>query len=115
MSHCGAEARRDEALDGAISANSGCLFSRIGYCEHIVSILRANRPGKYQVDERCIGCTICSEIAPANFRSDHEHGYDYVYKQPDNALEEGLCAEAMDLCPVNAIGFGGAGGNIGPV
>lgn len=74
--------------------------------------LAANVPGKYQVDDRCIGCRICSEIAPQNFRSDHEHGHDYVYKQPANAAEERLCAEAMDICPVNAIVDHGAGGDI---
>ncbi len=74
-----------------------------------MGILQANVPGKYQVDERCIGCGICSAIAPRNFRSDHEQGYDYVYKQPENEAEESLCAEAMDICPVNAIGVGGTG------
>lgn len=68
-----------------------------------MGILPANISGKYRVDERCIGCTICSAIAPHNFRSDHEQGYDYVYKQPENETEERLCAEAMDICPVNAI------------
>ena len=71
-----------------------------------MGILQANIPGKYHVDECCIGCAICSAIAPQNFRSDHEQGYDYVYKQPDNEVEENLCAEAMDICPVNAIGIG---------
>jgi len=79
-----------------------------------MGILQANIPGKYHVDERCIGCTICSEIAPQNFRSDHEQGYDYVYKQPDNEIEESLCAEAMNICPVNAIGRSGTGHHFGP-
>ena len=79
-----------------------------------MGILKANIPGKYQVDERCIGCTICSEIAPRNFRSDLEQGYDYVYKQPDNELEESLCAEAMDICPVDAIDDSGSGGHFRP-
>jgi len=79
-----------------------------------MGILQANIPGKYHVNARCIGCTICSEIAPHNFRSDHEQGYDYVYKQPDNEIEESLCAEAMDICPVNAIGHSGTGHQFGP-
>lgn len=79
-----------------------------------MGILKANITGKYHVDERCIGCTICSEIAPHNFRSDLEQGCDYVYKQPDNETEESLCAEAMDICPVNAIGDSGAEGNFEP-
>jgi ferredoxin len=57
----------------------------------------------YHVNQRCIGCCICSAIAPRNFRSNYEEGLDYVYKQPDDAEEQRLCAEAMDICPVNAI------------
>ena len=68
-----------------------------------MGILKANVSGKYQVDDRCIGCGICSEIAPLNFRSDHEQGVDYVYRQPGNDIEDRLCAEAMEICPVNAI------------
>jgi ferredoxin len=78
-----------------------------------VAILQANVPGKYQVDERCIGCAICSEIAPHNFCCDHEQGYVYVSKQPGNDKEESLCVEAKDICPVNAIGDSGAGGALG--
>ncbi len=79
-----------------------------------MGILQANLPGKYQVDERCIGCVICSEIAPGNIRSDYENGYAYVYKQPENEMEESLCAEAMDICPVDAIVASGTGGHFGP-
>ncbi len=64
---------------------------------------KGNAAGKYQVGDRCIGCGICSEIAPQNFRSDHQQGYDYVYRQPGSDIEDRLCAEAMDICPVNAI------------
>lgn len=80
----------------------------------MMGILRTNIAGKYQVDERCIGCNVCSEIAPHNFRSNHQEDYAYVYKQPESELEENLCAEAMKICPVDAIGDSGAGGNFGP-
>ncbi len=63
--------------------------------------------GKYHVNDDCIGCAICSEIAPENFRFNHEQGCDYVCKQPDTAKEERLCDEAMDTCPVNAIEVAG--------
>ncbi len=62
-----------------------------------------NRPARYHVNHRCIGCCICSAIAPRNFRSDYENGVDFVYKQPNGPEEERLCAEAMDICPVDAI------------
>jgi ferredoxin len=59
------------------------------------------------VNGGCIGCTICSEIAPENFRFDHERGCDYVCKQPETEKEESLCVEAMDICPVGAIEIAG--------
>jgi ferredoxin len=62
-----------------------------------------NVPGKYYVDTKCIGCDICPEISPGNFCSNLEEGYEYVCRQPINETEEKLCAEAMEICPVNAI------------
>lgn len=62
-----------------------------------------NVPGKYYVSGRCIGCTLCPEIAPANFASNLEAGYEYVCKQPVDNAEEQLCREAMEICPVDAI------------
>lgn len=68
-----------------------------------------NVPGKYYVDESCIGCSICVEIAPDNFRSNlgFEEGYEYVFKQPVIESEEKQCIEAMEICPVSAIGDDG--------
>jgi len=62
-----------------------------------------NVPGSFYVNTRCIGCTICPEIAPANFASNLEEGYEYVCKQPADRDEESLCREAMEICPVDAI------------
>jgi ferredoxin len=33
--------------------------------------------------------------------------YSFVYKQPENEGEESLCREAMEACPVEAIGDDG--------
>jgi ferredoxin len=62
-----------------------------------------NVPGKFYVNERCIGCTLCHETAPGHFRTDAEHGHDYVFKQPETQEEERLCIEARDACPIDAI------------
>ncbi|MBF0224232.1 MAG: ferredoxin [Desulfobacterales bacterium] len=62
-----------------------------------------NIEGKYYVTIACIGCTLCSEIAPDNFEADIEKGYDYVKKQPSDNSEDELCIEAMESCPANAI------------
>ena len=66
-----------------------------------------NVPGKYYVDEDCIDCNLCSEIAPDNFKVEEDEGHDFVYKQPENDEETSLCDEAMESCPVEAIGSDG--------
>ena len=66
-----------------------------------------NVPGKYYVDSNCIDCDVCRTTAPANFKANEEEGYSYVYKQPENEEEEALCQEAIESCPVEAIGDDG--------
>ncbi len=63
-----------------------------------------NVVGKYFVDEQCIDCDLCREVASGNFKRNQEVGYSYVYKQPETEEEEALCAEALEGCPVEAIG-----------
>jgi ferredoxin len=67
-----------------------------------------NLPGKYYVDNQCIDCDLCRETAPSNFGRNDDGGYSYVYKQPSTPDEEKLCKEAMEGCPVEAIGDNGA-------
>ena len=66
-----------------------------------------NVPGKFYVDDQCIDCDLCRETAPANFKRNDDGGHSYVYKQPETPEEEGLCKEAMEGCPVEAIGNDG--------
>jgi ferredoxin len=66
-----------------------------------------NTKGKYYVDRQCILCSLCHELAPANFKESEEGDHDHVFKQPDNDEEEGVCKEAMEQCPVEAIGDDG--------
>ena len=68
-----------------------------------------NVPGKFYVDDQCIDCDLCRETAPANFKRNDDGGHSYVYKQPETPDEEGLCKEAMEGCPVEAIGNDGNG------
>jgi ferredoxin len=67
-----------------------------------------NVEGKFYVDEQCIDCDLCRETAPSNFTRQEDEGYSYVYKQPENDEELEACTEAMDGCPVDAIGDDGA-------
>lgn len=63
-----------------------------------------NVPGKFYVDRQCIDCDVCRDTSPANFTRNDENGYSYVYKQPETPEEFALCQEAVDACPVEAIG-----------
>lgn len=67
-----------------------------------------NAQGKFYVDNQCIDCDLCRETAPDNFRRNEDGGYSYVCKQPESPEEEKLCQEAMEGCPVEAIGNDGA-------
>ncbi len=64
-------------------------------------------PGEYYVDTQCIDCDVCRVTAPGNFKRNEEEGYSYVFRQPANAEEQAQCQEAMDCCPVEAIGNDG--------
>ncbi|MCG3150255.1 MAG: hypothetical protein PCFJNLEI_03736 [Verrucomicrobiae bacterium] len=64
--------------------------------------------GRFYVDDQCIDCDLCRETAPDNFTRNEDGGYSFVYKQPVSPAEEALCKEAMEGCPVEAIGNDGA-------
>ena len=66
-----------------------------------------NVEGAFYVDEQCIDCDLCRETSPTNFTREEDGGYSYVYKQPENDNELELCIEAMEGCPVEAIGDDG--------
>lgn len=66
-----------------------------------------NAPGKWYVDNTCIDCDACRQVAPNNFNRNEESGYSYVSKQPENDEELRLCQEAKEACPVEAIGDDG--------
>jgi ferredoxin len=66
-----------------------------------------NVAGRYYVDSQCIDCDVCRVTAPGNFQRSEEKGYSYVSRQPANADEDAQCQEAMDCCPVEAIGNDG--------
>ena len=66
-----------------------------------------NAAGKYYCDTECIDCDLCRETAPENFTRNDDGGYSYVFKQPETQAEADLCADAMDACPVEAIGDDG--------
>lgn len=68
---------------------------------------KENVAGKFYVDSQCIDCDLCRETAPQNFTRSDDEGYSYVFKQPMTEEEEKQCREAMEGCPVEAIGEDG--------
>jgi ferredoxin len=66
-----------------------------------------NPGGRYYVDTQCIDCDVCRVTAPGNFERQEEKGYSFVRRQPETSEEEAQCQEAMDCCPVEAIGSDG--------
>jgi ferredoxin len=66
-----------------------------------------NVPGPYYVDSQCIDCDLCRQTAPANFERNEDEGYSYVHKQPETEEESEQCQEALEECPVEAIGQDG--------
>lgn len=56
------------------------------------------------VDETCIDCDLCREIAPAHFKRDDRARVSFVFQQPRNDDERADCDRAARECPVEAIG-----------
>ena len=64
--------------------------------------LPENAPGDFYVDESCIDCDACRQIAPAVFR-DHG-GQSSVYRQPRTEGEVLGAVKAVVACPTSSIG-----------
>lgn len=62
-----------------------------------------NVPGPCFVDEACIASGFCVSAAPNNFKMSDD-GHAYVFKQPETPEEQEQCRDALDGCPVAAIG-----------
>ena len=50
----------------------------------------------------------CRWPRPGSFKRNDDGGYSFVYHQPSSPEEEKLAKEAMEGCPVEAIGNNGA-------
>ncbi len=66
-----------------------------------------NVDGQFYVDSNCIDCDLCRQTAPDNFMRNEDDGYSYVSKQPETDEEQQACLDAMEECPVEAIGDDG--------
>ena len=70
---------------------------------------KGNVRGKYYVDTECIACDACVLAAEKHFKikEDEESAFAFVVRQPQTSEEEIACQEAMESCPVEAIGNDG--------
>jgi ferredoxin len=66
-----------------------------------------NVAGRFYVDTQCIDCDVCRDMAPDHFMRNDEDAYSYVFQQPATQDEVDLCLEALQSCPVEAIGDDG--------
>ena len=66
--------------------------------------VKDNVDGNWYDDSQCIDCDLCRTTAPDNFKQNPDEGYSFVYKQPENDEETTLCQQALEECPVEAIG-----------
>lgn len=67
-----------------------------------------NVPGPYYTDRNCVLCNECFEIAPGHFRMAEAGEHMIVYKQPETPDQVELCRQAMEGCPMDAVGDDGA-------
>jgi glyoxylase-like metal-dependent hydrolase (beta-lactamase superfamily II)/ferredoxin len=64
--------------------------------------LAENVPGDFFVDDTCIDCDACRQIAPATFR---DHGdQSSVYQQPKTEEQTYKAMQALVTCPTGSIG-----------
>ena len=64
-------------------------------------------PEGFFVKDTCIDCDLCRQTAPQFFARKHvgNMGYTYVERQPLTLSDERACREALESCPVEAIGY----------
>lgn len=66
-----------------------------------------NVAGKFYTDSQCIDCDLCRQTAPDFFSRNPEGGFSYVSSQPQTPEDVKLCQQALEECPVEAIGNDG--------
>lgn len=62
-----------------------------------------NVPGRFYVNNECITCAVCADVAPAHFRLGDDDEGNIVFSQPQTEAEIASCRDALEGCPVEAI------------
>ena len=68
---------------------------------------KENVLGAYYVDDQCITCDACVVEAEDFFAMNDEEGHAYVKCQPRTEEDREECENALEACPVEAIGRDG--------
>ncbi len=63
-----------------------------------------NVPGSWYVDDECICCGLCENVAPETFRLSADYSHHAVHHQPATLEEIADAENARERCPVEAIG-----------
>jgi ferredoxin len=66
-----------------------------------------NVSGAFYVDDQCIACDACVMEAPRFFVMNDDEGHAFVKLQPQTPEEKQECLDALEACPVEAIGQDG--------
>ena len=61
-------------------------------------IFHRNIPGRFYVDNSCIDCGQCPDMAREFFRTDEEERVSFVHRQPETAEEFELARDALERC-----------------
>src|SRR5207237_10136255 len=61
-----------------------------------------NAASDFFVDDTCIDCDLCRQIAPSVFKEEDDHSA--VYHQPGSVAEAHLAGMALVACPTGSIG-----------
>jgi glyoxylase-like metal-dependent hydrolase (beta-lactamase superfamily II)/ferredoxin len=70
----------------------------------IAERLSQNVTGEFYVDDSCIDCDICRQIAPAVFDRSRAVEKSFVHRQPETKVEEQRALQALVACPTASIG-----------
>jgi len=62
----------------------------------------SNAPGTFFVDNTCIDCDLCRQIAPTVYSEESDHSI--VYHQPEDEAEIHRASMALVACPTGSIG-----------
>ena len=68
------------------------------------TIYEDNVPGQFYVNTECIACDTCKDMAPGHFKLTDDYDHAFVFEQPQTEKEFAVCQEALEMCPVAAIG-----------